>query len=63
MDPVEPSDAQAAYTVQRALVELRLEELRAALDAHEAVRPLRCDHVGTLKLVEARITEIVAFLG
>jgi hypothetical protein len=62
MAPAKPSDAQAAYAVQRALVTVRIEELRAALDAHEAARPLLGHHVSDLKRVEESLTGLVAFL-
>ena len=48
---------QAAYAVVRARVELRLAELRAALDRHEAAQ--RWERVGELKRVERELTELV----
>jgi hypothetical protein len=39
MDPDAAAGAQAEYARLRALLDLRLGELRAALDAYETVRP------------------------
>lgn len=63
MVPPEPDDAgpQAAYAVARARVEVRLQDLRAALDAHEANRA-NWTRVGDLEAVEARLAEIVEFI-
>jgi len=63
MVPAKASDAQAAYAVQRALVELRLQELDRALKTHEAARPLLWGHVGDMKHVEAMLAETVRFLA
>jgi len=54
--------SQAAYAVARARVEVRLQELRAALDAHEAKRA-NWARVGDLNAVEGQLAEAVAFLG
>jgi len=62
MVPAKASDAQAAYGVRRALVELRLEELRTALEAHEATRPLLQSHVRDLDQVDEKLVEIVRLL-
>ena len=48
---------QAEYARLSALVELRLQELRAALARHEAAR--RWDRVGDLERVERGLDELV----
>jgi hypothetical protein len=62
MVPADPSDAQTAYAVQRALVELHLAELRAALDKHERARPIAPRHVRDIERVQAALAEIATFL-
>ncbi|HEX6865109.1 MAG TPA: hypothetical protein VF414_19930 [Thermoanaerobaculia bacterium] len=56
------AEPQAAYAVQAALVELRLEELRKALEAHEAVRPVTWARVGDLEHAEDSLADLIAFL-
>ena len=57
------SDAQAAYARQRALVDLRLSELEALLQVHEAARPFSWHRLRALEHVEAQIADLVAFLA
>ena len=56
MRPV--SDAQAAYALARARVDLRLEELRQALDRHE--QSGRWDEHAFMERVEAGLAELGA---
>jgi len=63
MVPAKSSDAQTAYAVQIALVELRLAELRAALDKHERVRPIAQSRVNAIERVEVLLAEVVALLA
>ena len=51
------ADARVEYARQRALVELRLAELRAALARHEAER--RWEEHGTLARLEGRLAALV----
>ena len=62
MPPPDSGDAQAAYALQSALVQLRMEELQRALEAHEAVRPLSWRGAAELIHVEQQLAEIVARL-
>lgn len=61
MLPPESPDPQAAYAVARARVEIRLQELRVALDAHEANRA-NWKRVGDLGAVEEQLGESAALL-
>jgi hypothetical protein len=63
MVPAEPPDAQAAYAVKRALVDLQIAELERALKAHEARRPLDWQRVRDLELVEERLAQLSRFLA
>ena len=51
------TDAQAAYALASALVELRLAELRAALERHEAAR--LWDEHAALERVERGLAALV----
>ena len=51
------TDAQAAYALASARIEVRLAELRAALDRHEAAR--RWDEHEVLERVERGLAEMV----
>ena len=51
------NDGQASYALARARVELRLAELRDALDRHEAAR--RWDEHEALERVERWLAELV----
>jgi hypothetical protein len=62
MDPAKATDAQTAYAVQSALVDLRLADLRAALDKHERVRPIVASRVNAIERVEVLLAEIVVLL-
>ena len=51
------TDAQAAYAVVSARIEVRLAELREALERHEAAR--RWDEHAALERVERGLAELV----
>jgi hypothetical protein len=53
------TDKRAEYARLRAVIEVRLAELRAALDGHEADR--RC--LGELERVESGLAELVEEVG
>lgn len=59
--PPPDDDPQAAYAVSRSRVEVRLQGLQAALDAHEANRA-NWTRLGDLEAVEVRLAEIVEFV-
>ena len=52
------NSAQASYPLVRARIQVRLAELRAALDRHEAEQ--RWEQAEDLERVEAKLTELVA---
>ena len=56
-----PSDAQAQYAHLRALIDIRLAEVQAALDRHEANR-MNWQRPGTLASVDGRLAELLSFL-
>ena len=55
------SDARAEYALIRARVELRLAELRVALDRHELGQ--RWERAGALERVERGLAEVLSALG
>ena len=55
------TDAQAAYALARARVEVRLAELRDTLDRHELGQ--RWERAGALERVDRGLAEVLSALG